>query len=274
MDANQPVPVLMTIAKSGTHLLSKLVKMLTKKDVKWIGTLYGAFRFKRDYTVEDGEIMAEEILSHGNTPILLLHSNNAIVYQQFIDDHPSQKTIVNIRDLRDALISCLFAASVLSTAYDLYYKSETKDVESLKNDPRLLGDLLTKIMTLDAKRPLWLMDTYKYAANMAKFINDNRNSELVYVSKFESLVGSKGGGSDDLQTAMVQDIAKFIGVEIVGNIKETTYRLFGNGDIQRGTFREGQIGSWSKHFTEEHKRLFNERFGPVQLQLGYELCPI
>lgn len=36
------------------------------------------------------------------------------------------------------------------------------------------------------------------------------------------------------------------------------------------TFREGKIGSWKEHFTDEHKDLFKEKAGDWLIKLGYE----
>jgi hypothetical protein len=36
------------------------------------------------------------------------------------------------------------------------------------------------------------------------------------------------------------------------------------------TFREGKIGGWRKHFTDEHKLLFKDVAGDLLIQLGYE----
>lgn len=36
------------------------------------------------------------------------------------------------------------------------------------------------------------------------------------------------------------------------------------------TFRSGKTGEWSKHFTDEHKRLFKDAAGDLLVKLGYE----
>lgn len=36
------------------------------------------------------------------------------------------------------------------------------------------------------------------------------------------------------------------------------------------TFRSGKTGEWTKHFTEEHKRIFKEVAGDLLIRLGYE----
>jgi hypothetical protein len=36
------------------------------------------------------------------------------------------------------------------------------------------------------------------------------------------------------------------------------------------TFRSGKTGGWKEHFTEEHKKLFNNVAGDLLIRLGYE----
>lgn len=87
--------------------------------------------------------------------------------------------------------------------------------------------------------------------------------------RFEDLVGSKGGGSDAMQFETIKNMAKHIHASLTDEeIREIQKNLFGGS----GTFREGQIGSWRKHFTVEMIAAFKKARGACQLliDLGYE----
>jgi len=87
--------------------------------------------------------------------------------------------------------------------------------------------------------------------------------------KFENLVGSKGGGSDAAQLLELKKIADHLGVKLTGKqAKNIIDNLYG----QTSTFREGQIGSWKRHFTPEMKTAYKKVHGACQLliALGYE----
>jgi hypothetical protein len=87
--------------------------------------------------------------------------------------------------------------------------------------------------------------------------------------RFEDLVGSRGGGSDERQYHEIQKIAKHVDVELSAEkIKQISDDLFGGS----ATFREGQIDGWKKHFTPEMKEAFKKVPGANQLliDLGYE----
>jgi hypothetical protein len=94
-------------------------------------------------------------------------------------------------------------------------------------------------------------------------------AKAFYTVRFEDLVGSKGGGSDELQYQEILNIAKHIGVTLSAEkIKEVSDGLFGGST----TFRDGQIDGWKKHFTPEVKEAFKKVPGANQLliDLGYE----
>jgi hypothetical protein len=95
------------------------------------------------------------------------------------------------------------------------------------------------------------------------------NSKKMLTIKFEDLVGSKGGGSDEVQAKTIYAIAAHLGItlsqEKFDYIKNN---MFGSSP----TFREGKIDGWKKHFTPEMKQAFKKVPGANQLliELGYE----
>jgi hypothetical protein len=84
---------------------------------------------------------------------------------------------------------------------------------------------------------------------------------------FERLVGPSGGGSRTAQLHELGRIYRHLGVPVspaaAGAIAD---RLFGG----TSTFREGAIGGWRRHFTEEHKTVCKDVIGDLLIDLGYE----
>jgi hypothetical protein len=84
-------------------------------------------------------------------------------------------------------------------------------------------------------------------------------------TSFEDLVGARGGGSDELQAKTLAQIFDFLGVG--ADPAEVSAQLF-NPEVF--SFYKGQIGGWRDAFTDEHRRLAQERFGDVLRLYGYE----
>ena len=94
------------------------------------------------------------------------------------------------------------------------------------------------------------------------------NHEGTLTVRFEDLVGPKGGGSEDSQLATLARIASHVDREVdtrrLRDIAECVW------SPRSGTFRQGQIGQWRDHFSEEQKKLFKEVAGEQLIALGYE----
>ena len=88
--------------------------------------------------------------------------------------------------------------------------------------------------------------------------------------KFEDLVGTKGGGSDEAQRVAVERVARHLGVAAdEGVLRRVEEELFGVGR----TFRKGQIGGWREEFSEEHEGAVKEVLGTLLVELGYDVGP-
>jgi Sulfotransferase domain len=94
--------------------------------------------------------------------------------------------------------------------------------------------------------------------------------EGAVVVKFEDLVGSKGGGSAEVQRRAVERVAAHVGISVnEGTMRKVEENLFGVGR----TFRKGQIGGWQEEFSPEHERALKEVVGSLLVELGYEAGP-
>ena len=94
-----------------------------------------------------------------------------------------------------------------------------------------------------------------------------RNVDNVYTTRFEKLVGPKGGGTKQEQDEEIKRIANFFNIQLSQTkLRYITNNLFGVGK----TFRQGKMGAWKSHFTKEQKDTFKKVAGQLLIDLGYE----
>ena len=86
----------------------------------------------------------------------------------------------------------------------------------------------------------------------------------VLVVRFEDLVGPEGKGSAEAQMAALRQVADWLGLREV-DLERVASEAFGGTP----TFREGAIGSWREHFTNDVRAVFDDVVGPRLEQWGY-----
>lgn len=89
----------------------------------------------------------------------------------------------------------------------------------------------------------------------------------VYVTTFEGLVGSLGGGNSHTQTEEVMNIAQHLELSLSEQELEKIKRNSFGGTH---TFRKGTIGSWKEKFTIDQKLACKQLLGDLLIELGYE----
>ena len=253
----------LTQPKAGTHILMKLLDMLTGKKPKttWDAIpQLNVFNFvdnDSDALAFKNEIEKQFRICKKDNRYPLAHLNFSELYHNFSLDHPEFVKIILIRDLRDVCVSCAFFQS----------KTIEKKIGSSNFD-----DILLYVIKLDclAKKNK-IFNTNEFAIRAIKWTKD---PEAV-ICRFEDLVGIKGGGSLKAQERLITEIAYRLNVSLTSDkLGIITSNLFGKtkNSLFNATFREGQIGSWKHYFNEEHKRAFNEMLGDSQIALGYPIC--
>jgi hypothetical protein len=281
-----PVKVLcITIPKCGTHLLRKTLSLFGMprladqydnthriKPSRTFWALYdklNKYDPPRHFTgVLDprtqGAIPArlKQRLKRMHTPTDLVWSHWP--YTQGADKFVQRYTRANffiIRDPRSMLVSMAFMLS--------------KGLRGEETDPLLLMQDFVDArkkhfirwgVAVNGTYPLlWeygVVDFYKLYLPWMK-------ANKFHTIRFEDLVGSKGGGSDEAQYKTIKDMANHLGIGLSDKkIKQISYDLFGGST----TFREGRIDGWKKHFSPEMKAAFKSVPGANQLliDLGYE----
>ena len=89
-----------------------------------------------------------------------------------------------------------------------------------------------------------------------------------HVTRFEDLVGARGGGDPSAQRREIKALAAHFGRPLTDEaVERLIHRL---ALCKSFTFRRGLIGDWQNHFTEEHNAAFKEHAGRFLIELGYE----
>jgi hypothetical protein len=166
------------------------------------------------------------------------------------------KHILLLRDPRDVAVSHAFymMQDTLHQHHEYYTKTLKSDEERLMASIRGFedgaGNHMTSIgETFGAYLP-WM------------------DLPSTVVVRFEDMIGPHGGGDAEKQLGQIQRTGEFVGrpVDRKG-AQRIAQKMYGNGSL---TFRKGQAGDWRNHFTEAHKRAFQEVAGDLLIRLGYE----
>ncbi len=224
-----PITII-TIPKSGSHLILKCSQLLLKKEREWI--LPETFS-------PSSETLLFFINKYNRDKIIMSHLYYGKDYSSiFLQENG--RIIFNLRDPRDQIVS--FA----------HYKKEIPEWY-----PEAIGISIDNIIT---DLIININNYYNYWLPWIDF-------PYALTIRFEDLVGSKGGGNDAQQLATIKAIAKHVSVELSEeHAHQIVTSLFGDS----WTFRKGQIGAWKEEFTPEHKKLFKQYGGELLIKLGYE----
>ncbi|MDW8808277.1 hypothetical protein P1P68_26695 [Streptomyces scabiei] len=172
-------------------------------------------------------------------------------------DTGTPRIVFNYRDPRDVLLSMVNFLSD-ETGRGVGRFTDHRIYSGILRNTDSIGERLTIALTdpcfpgADAfERGLWLL----------------RHPAVCTVS-FEELVGPRGGGSRERQTAAVARIAAFLGVD--GGPGQDAAAVVDQLFNDRAySFHRGRVGAWREHFAPEHEKLFEERYGSVLDAYGY-----
>jgi hypothetical protein len=228
--------LLVTVPKSGTHLLFKSIQAITGIPISCESGMKSSLGDSNLWTINE-EDLRDCLIKYKNN---YLHSHMCFSSErQQCLLNVKHKIILNIRDPRDQAVSHAHWIKDLPQ----YYPDAIN-----KNFNEVLSEVIINI------------------ANFYSYFLPWSNYPYALIVRYEDLVGSHGGGNDSLQIATVKAIAKHFLIELSeGRAQEIATSLYG-----RSTFREGKIGSWKHEFTPEQKELFKIYGGQLLIDLGYE----
>ena len=105
-------------------------------------------------------------------------------------------------------------------------------------------------------------------AERAKLIAPWVEQADVLSIRFEDLIGSLGGGSDELQHRAILNVLNFLNLDMDDSqLQHIQDNLFGTST----TFRQGQIDSWRDSFKEMHLELYNAIAADLTKSWGYDV---
>lgn len=244
---------MVSIPKTGTHLMAKLLVMLSGRYPRYMRAVAGA-----------NDIQTELDKGKKSNTFLYHHTGNFLGKETPTNDMGTLLTntapqitgyvqIIQIRDLRDVFVSLVNYLDKRSPG--VWSKSGLTGNATF-------GDKLTvaisTMLQTDIKNSLtWV------------------NNPNVVVMRFEEVVGPQGGGDAVVQRQAITNLSNALGINLTDEkLQEITKNLFGvsSGPKVAATFHQGQIGSWKKYFTPTHVKLFNDTWGYHQQTLGYPLA--
>lgn len=247
LHSNDSIPEfhVISIAKSGTHLLLKTITYLTNYEPIFASIPSNLSKRNQYYW--------------GHFP---LSDWECHFYSQ-------KKLILLVRDPRDICVSMLH--TILKSKglqpgsqLDAFHldKSQCDFFKTLSFDDQLMYLIKNNlpVFPLTESLPDAIKQTHK------------KNTLLI---RFENLVGESGGGSLTSQIEEIKKIALFLKIPFSEHLlKLIAHDLYGIKSVETTflahTFREGKIGSWKTSFNDAHKKEFKNRFGRYLILLGYE----
>ncbi len=220
-----------SIPKSGTYLVAKLLSLMTGQLPKW-----RVYNYK--YVFTRCHFWNEETIKE-------------------LGSKKNVRLIIPCRDPRDIAVSaaCFFSGC----------PSRADGTNGPAPVPVL--DAVWQTSTFDEKLSLMIGHPRTYLKSSFEQLFAFAQRADVYLCRFENLVGPNGEGSLEKQKAEIICLAEFVNVRLTpAQINYLCANIYGN----TYSFREGKIGAWKNSFTEEHKALFKRVMGESLVQLGYE----
>ncbi len=166
------------------------------------------------------------------------------------------KLLTIIRDPRDSLISLIKALE----------KSEHR-IDHTKSLQTIVTDIL-KNLDKGFSENYYGTNFYLQSKSIKEYYKIVFDQYLAcpFITRFEALVGPKGGGSYKKQLQEIERIALYLNhVLSLLELENIAKKLFGNTH----TFLKGQIGSWQQFASKSNMSLWKNSFGDCVTKLGY-----
>ncbi len=229
----------LTLPKSGTHLLKKVLPMILEKDILYF-TNIDQDPFNPPHIPDDQYFIFNHVYPGFSK------------YKEWNKDKCIK--VLLIRDPRDAVISFMHWLPKEKHWGPWTPQEFIDDFNSLSQEERLTRSILFPDKYLGI--PLFCREALEWMKD-----------PNVFILRFEDIVGPQGGGSRATQEKTIQALSEHIGVHLSQErIAFIADNLFGGSF----TFREGKIGTWSKYFNEAHKKLFKSTMGYALIKMGFE----
>lgn len=230
----------LTVPKSGTHLLKKILLMVMNEN-EMTFTNVGQAPFKQTLIPYEPYFFFNHVFP---------------AFADFRSADPDEFTkVILIRDPRDAIVSFMH---MLRNRWPWAPQEFLRDFSCLSEAQQLSQAILM---------PDAYLGLHLFFQEAIEWMRD----PSVLVVRFEDLVGPEGGGTRYRQKKALKALFKHLGFNLTREeIDFIAYHAYGPAGMPAKAFRNGQIGTWPQYFTEYHKELFKFVMGDVLIQLGYE----
>ncbi|NHK30571.1 MAG: sulfotransferase domain-containing protein [Asgard group archaeon] len=167
------------------------------------------------------------------------------------------RVIFNFRDPRDVCISRFNWQSPTNTKVTNLTREFQKKVHKycFENDEQFIESIIKGEKYIEEE--FVLGDMFRHARGLLFH-------PYVHKTRFEELIGPKGGGDLDTQFNAIANLLKFLDID--KNPVEIAAKAFSS---KAETFHKGQIGKYKDVFTNEHIMLFNKLHGDILHEYGY-----
>lgn len=252
-----------SIPKCGSGLINKFFQLATTKKrlgpSVWFTQLITKECRTNSFSVEKhlAPKNIRRIINHVQKKrgYLFSHTNFIKPFMAFMHAHADWKCVLQVRDLRDACISMVHWQNDL--------------IENAIGQNASFDDkLLFVISGAGSIYKNQVFNLQRCALKALEFI-DHPN---VIVSRYEDLVGSRGGGDDAKQRELLYTFAEQLNLNLEPDeIEEIASILWGNDEGPfKPTFRQGQIYKWKEIYKPQHIHASKKYFGEILIKLGYE----
>jgi len=237
-----------TLAKSGTHLLYKILNTLGFRLVYEV-----PYAYHQGVQLSGGQLtpalaldyskLVEALLNAGAGDYLQGHLPYTKEHARLLHGLGYQKLVL-VRDPRDVAVSFVF--HVLNTDHPLKpYFQKLHDFEA-----QLMTSICGVTPQQTEQEDLFLRPIAERLAVIRRWSEEPNTLELC----FEDLIGEKGGGSKTRQLETLRKIEKFLELTLPPQkLAEVAEQAFDPAAI---TFREGQSGGWKNYFSPQHIEAF------------------
>lgn len=271
--------MLITIPKSGTHLLEKCLHFLDAERLNYAYNETFKFDERWDRNKQNSQTppdhwrgnlypteiprIVEQIKRALGKPerAYKAHMYYSEAFDTALDENKCQKILL-LRDPRSVLVSL---ANMIKPGFEPEHTVDFNDLLLDLIDGRQQHFIAWGSSRHTAYPFIWEVGISSFYKHYLPFMG-TKNCLTV---RFEHLVGAAGGGSKELQEKAVGEIAAHVGVELTPEVLSFIQEnLFGN----TATFNQGTINGWKKYFTPEVKEAYKAVPGANQLliELGYE----
>ncbi len=275
--------VCITMPKCGTHLLLKCISLFnvpglqtnykTEQYIKPSRFAEALYKRVNQYDPPHHFKGRLHVPTMGPLPKILIsqmtHSKNRLFWYHWpytpeAHQYLSKTTVGNFFIIRDPRAMLVSMAHMVKDGWHGEH-AKVEDIIGDFIDGRQKHFIRWGVTVHEAYPLIWelgITDFYKIYLPWMK-------ANKFYTVRFEHLIGTKGGGSHELQVQEIKNIAQHIGIRTnPQQILAIRNALFGG----TATFREGKTNGWQKYFTPEMKAAYKATPGACQLliDLGYE----